>query len=163
MRNLARAILVLGLIIPLSASAAQKEEKGAVKKKVNKKKAKNPKSKIAFTDPKKAGPDFLVQGEYTGTITTKNEEKKVGIQVIALGDGKFQLVAYEGGLPGDGWDGGEKVTAEGQTEDGVTTFFHGKGSAEISDGKVTISSSGGKSIGTIDRVLRVSPRWYARS
>jgi hypothetical protein len=38
--------------------------------------------------------DFKFQGEYVG--------KDVGCQVIALGNGAFQAVVFEGGLPGAG-------------------------------------------------------------
>ena len=47
----------------------------------------------AFLHPKDAGPDFAVQGEYLGTIGIK---AKVGAQVIALGDGKFDAVYVSG-------------------------------------------------------------------
>lgn len=41
-------------------------------------------------------PDFAVQGEYRGPTRA--------MQVIALGDGEFEAVIYQGGLPGAGWD-----------------------------------------------------------
>ena len=48
--------------------------------------------KGTFTDAKEAGIDFAIQGEYVG--------KDASAQVIALGDGKFHIVGYKGGLPG---------------------------------------------------------------
>ena len=51
-------------------------------------------------DPAKAGPDFKIQGEYVGTHP---EGDPIGLNIIALGDGKFRAVGFEGGLPGDGW------------------------------------------------------------
>lgn len=53
----------------------------------------------AWTDPATAtreDSDFAVQGEYVGN--------RVGLQLVALGDGKFDGYLFEGGLPGAGWD-----------------------------------------------------------
>ena len=47
--------------------------------------------------------DYEIQGEYTGKLEHDNQQVTLGLQVIALGDGKFHAVAYGGGLPGDGW------------------------------------------------------------
>ncbi|MBP63997.1 MAG: hypothetical protein CMJ62_20935 [Planctomycetaceae bacterium] len=75
----------------------------------------------AFTDPVEAGPDFLVQGEYVGSV---GSELPVGIQVIALGDQQFQGVLYPGGLPGAGWEEDRVFHLQGETLDGATRF-HG--------------------------------------
>ena len=59
-----------------------------------------------YTTPEKAkaDPDFDLQGEYADTTR--------GLQVIALGDGEFQVVTYTDGLPGAGWNGKDKKSIE---------------------------------------------------
>jgi len=68
-----------------------------------------------WTDPAVAAredPDFLVQGEYAG--------KDSGLRVAAIGEGRFYVTHYAGGLPGAGWDAGkvpnEMVDAAGVTK-----------------------------------------------
>lgn len=59
-----------------------------------------------WTDPDKAAeehPDFLLQGEYTG----EDEAGPMALQAADLDGGKFLVLTYRGGLPGDGWDGGK--------------------------------------------------------
>src|SRR5205085_2432370 len=51
----------------------------------------------------KTDADFAFQGEYASGLDARGGGAKSGIQVIALGDGKFRAVFYPGGLPGDGW------------------------------------------------------------
>lgn len=76
-----RISAALAVLLSLSAANAQKT-KGPV-----------------WTTAEKAAAesaDFLVQGEYAG--------KGVGVQIAALGEGKFYLSEFSGGLPGAGWD-----------------------------------------------------------
>ncbi len=53
--------------------------------------------------------DFQRQGEYVG-------EKKA-VQVIARGNDKYEIVKYQGGLPGAGWDKSPVVTKNGNWEE----------------------------------------------
>ncbi len=56
----------------------------------------------AWTDPEIArheDSDFAVQGEYGGD--------GMGLQLVALGEGKFDAWLLEGGLPGAGWEPGK--------------------------------------------------------
>jgi len=118
----------------------------------------------AITDPAKAGPDFAVQGEYVGEIPTDNGPVKLGVQVIALGDGKFQAVAYKGGLPGAGWDGSEKMQGSAETKDGVTIISdkEGKRVAKLKDGVITAIDENGKPLFTLKKVARTSPTMGAK-
>jgi hypothetical protein len=50
----------------------------------------------------KEDPDFSIQGEYRSEGPIGR-----GAQVVALGQGKFDLYMLEGGLPGDGWTSGQ--------------------------------------------------------
>lgn len=84
----------------------------------------------AFTDAKDAGADFQIQGEYAGKI---GKGAGIGIQVIALGDGKFDAVLYAKGLPGAGWDGKTKVPLKGHTVEGVTKFEGRNFTGQIKD------------------------------
>ena len=126
--------------------------------------------KVAVLDPSKAGPDFLVQGEYVGKINSEegvNSEEgpiEVGVQVIALGKGKFHAVGHVGGLPGAGWDGGDKIHADGKTTDGATTFVSDDGNtkATIRDRVMTITSTDGRTIGALKRIVRRSSTLGAR-
>ncbi len=105
--------------------------------------------------------DFQVQGEYVGEVTQSSSKKKLGVQVIAIGKGKFHAVWRDGGLPGDGWDKAEATPLDGETVEGVTTFKAGEYTAKIKDG-VMVLSTDGKVIGELKRIVRKSPTLGAK-
>ncbi len=76
--------------------------------------------KVAIDPAEVDDPDFGVQGEYVGTV----EDEKWGVQVIALGDGTFDFVAYPGGLPGDGWSGDKETRLKGSGRRGEDGKVH---------------------------------------
>lgn len=116
---------------------------------------------LATLDPSKAGDDFKLQGEYSGHLRTGDDREKYGVQVIAQGDGKFRVVGYHGGLPGDGWNGEAPVrVAEefSKADDGTLTLQDSHGSAVIRNGVMTCDlGANGEIDGRLKRVVRKSP------
>lgn len=110
--------------------------------------------KLVSIDPAKVDADYAIQGEYSGTL----EGKKVGVQVVALGGGKFDAVLYRGGLPGDGWSGdktqmdrGNAVTADGRVQLTLNAQL-----GTLGGGKLTLGND------TLERVVRTSPTMGAK-
>lgn len=117
---------------------------------------------VAYIDPAKVDADFAVQGEYVGELTIEGQQQKVGVQVVAQGDGAFLTVGYVGGLPGDGWDGSTKHEGKAKTENGVTKVESDKVQASIKDGVLTINDLNGNKLGDLKRTTRKSPTLEAK-
>lgn len=107
----------------------------------------------AYTNPADAGPDFPFQGEYGGKLG----ERMWGVQVVALGEGKFDVVGYQGGLPGEGWQrGGDVKPGKGELKDGTVEVTGDTWQAKIKDGVMSISH-GDHKVGELKKVERKSP------
>jgi hypothetical protein len=129
----------------LMSSAAP--DGGAGGKKVPAKKNSNP----AYTSAAEAGPEFLVQGEYVGVCGAD----KVGMHVIARGDGKYAVNLLIGGLAGAGWDGKTKETGMAHTENGKVLVAGKTFKGTIADGKFSGSSDAGTL--ALEHIVRQSP------
>ena len=105
-----------------------------------------------YTDPSKVDADYAIQGEYAGEV----QGGKAGAQIIALGDGKFDVVGYPGGLPGAGWDGDKenRVRGKGQTVDGKTSFEMANGLKVSLKDEVMHVTSEGEMVGSLKRLIR---------
>ena len=110
---------------------------------------------VTYLAVETAGPDYTAQGEYLNDWG--------GAQVIALGEDKFRLVTYKGGLPGAGWDKETKNEVEGK-RDGNKIVFAGKDDfkAELADGKLAITTAGGGPY-TMAKTSRTSPTLGAKA
>lgn len=144
-----RSFIVVGVLAAfpaLASTAADKEAKPV------------PKKPGTFITAEEAGPDFAIQGEYEGEVAGKG---KYGAQVVALGDGKFDVYFLTGGLPGAGWDkkGRTKVAALNESGKAVLTGKEWTGTI-ASDGFSGKSPTGDAF--TLKRVVRQSPEAGAK-
>ena len=92
------------------------------------------KQKDTWTDPAKAAeenPDFTIQGEYG--LAEKGQDRAV--QVVALGDGKFDAYVLEGGFPGLGFTREKSKTKLSGTA-GELKSQDGKVTGKIAEGKI---------------------------
>jgi hypothetical protein len=147
---LARVTLFVGMVtLVIGGSAPAQQDK-------KKPKAPDP-NRIAIAEPAKAAedPDFLIQGEYEGTINIDGDDIKLGVQIVALGHGKFEGKGYIGGLPGAGWTG--EPTHDGTAiREGNTVIIKNDADervGEIISGAILLSNPSG----TLKKVERKSP------
>jgi len=110
--------------------------------------------------------DFAFQAEYAGEMEIDGRKERIGIQVIAQGDGTFAAVAYPGGLPGEGWMPPKKAKGSGvrmgtgPEERVKLEGFDWGGVArqgEIRPGEVVALAADGAVKGRFPRVDRTSP------
>jgi hypothetical protein len=113
----------------------------------------------AITDPKEAAkdPDFAIQGEYAASPAIGKDSRGYGLQVVALGDGKFQAALYKGGLPGSGAENNEFVLLKGEAKDDKTTLTGADGATVVIQGDTATGTKGDEKLFVYDRVERKSP------
>ncbi len=96
-------------------------------------------------------PDFALQGEYGSAAPGA----PTGVQVVALGGGKFEAHLLDGGLPGLGWTRDKKHTLLSGTGNAGTASFtsaDGKIAATLANGKFSLTGAP-----ALPRIERASP------
>ncbi|MEX0716875.1 MAG: hypothetical protein WD066_09820, partial [Planctomycetaceae bacterium] len=116
-----------------------------------------------YTDPENPGIEYALQGEFAGEI----DGKKYGAQVIALGDWKYDIVLYEGGLPGEGWtrkDSKHRVSGKGGRIEGVSSLGgqFDRLTVMVSDTLMLLLDERGNTSGRLERARRKSPTLDAK-
>ena len=115
-----------------------------------------------WTDPETAAkedPDFAIQGEYG----SKKPGAEWGAQVVALGNGEFDVYLLEGGLPGLGWtrEKGRHVVKAKRDGDAVKGDDSGsKLWVTIADGNLEFRREDRKF--SLPRIERISPTLGAK-
>jgi len=116
-------------------------------------------AKKAATNPADADEDFQVQGEYAGWLRAPaGPAQYFGLQVVAMGDGRFDAWLFTGGLPGNGWDRQHRHLLKGQTVEGVTRCESVEHKIEIRGVAAEVRDATGNSQGTLKKVIRESRR-----
>lgn len=119
-------------------------------------------AKKTYDDPANVDSDYAYQGEYLGQFEGPNGMKTLGIQVVALGGGKFYAIGYDGGLPGEWKRGDMSHNGKGELKDGVLRIGGDKFVAVIKPEEATIENGEGKKLGTLKKVHRESPTLGAK-
>ena len=104
----------------------------------------------AFVEPRAAGVDYALQGEYASTT------QPIAAQVIALGEGTFRAVFLRGGLPGAGWDGETRIESEAFRDGEGVVDFPGPWPARLEPGTLRGKTAAGEPFELV-RVTRQSP------
>lgn len=117
-------------------------------------------------DPAEAqkDPDFGIQGEYLGRGTLPGiADGGVGAQVVAQGHGEFNVVVYQGGLPGQGWKRGDKrFNLSGKLDAAGVTLKGVKGDDKLAGQiahrrQLTLASADGQARAALEQTQRQSP------
>lgn len=123
--------------------------------------AQRPMRRRAVTERREVDADYAFVGEYLGQVAVKYEDpegpqRPLGMQVIAMGNGRFKATAYRGGLPGNGWDKSERFQLEGQSHDKALTLTFGDLQVEINDVFAHVKRPDDVPLGSLRKVIRTS-------
>ena len=106
--------------------------------------------------------DYCLQGEYLYESDTSRNGW--GVQVVAIGEHRFQAALLSGGLPGYGADGRIRIEFSGRKEpDGLTlTSLNKQSTIRIVDGTAAIVAGAAIDTVFLRKVCRCSPTLGAK-
>lgn len=96
--------------------------------------------------------DFWLMGEYVGSTV---DGTRLGLQVIALGEGEFDAIALPGGLPGNGWDRSTRHRLSGTREGNSLSLVGESHQIAIQNNQAEVKQ-GDRMIATLQKVTRRS-------
>jgi hypothetical protein len=108
----------------------------------------------AVTSVAEADADYALQGEFAGMLPG---EGRVGLQVVAMGGGKFDAVLLRGGLPGAGWDKTSREKLSGERNDSGAKLTGPQHTITIQGSQATVASTAGAMLGRLAKIHRISP------
>jgi len=118
---------------------------------------------LTWTDPNKAATenmDFRFQGEYA----INKEGQAWAVQVVALGDGRFDAYLLEGGLPGLGWDRQRaRIKLSGVRQGDLVSLASADGNVKaiIREGRIVVRRDGAQTA-DLPRLVRKGPTLGAK-
>jgi hypothetical protein len=104
-----------------------------------------------------AHPDFALQGEYVGQVAADGGPRTRAVQIGARGNGAFEMLLFEGGLPGAGWNGSEPRLVGGERNGGQAVFLWDGHTARADGDRLELTHSQAGRLGTLEKVERSSP------
>jgi hypothetical protein len=101
--------------------------------------------------------DFVLQGEYAGCIEQSPAcSLWSGVQVVALGDGRFEAVEFSGGLPGNGGTMERRVALSGTKAQGTVLLTARSRRMIVRGGTVVVQDADGRELGRLQKYHRLS-------
>ena len=118
-----------------------------------------------YSSREDADADFAFQGEYRGwqqAQASHRSSESIALQVVALGDGRFDAVKYYGGLPGAGWKAPDKFRMTGVRSADRVALSGQQYDGEILGSNLNLFDKDGRLAARLTRVERSSPTMGAK-
>ena len=102
-------------------------------------------------NPARGGDVTTLQGEYS----PYSNSRTVGAPVIARGRGRYDVIFLPGGLPGEGWDGVNRIKCDGYSSGPQMSIRGKRWKVSITDGKLSGKDENGKFV-SLRKTSRIS-------